>query len=134
MSAVASERVMYHVTMANRASLLRHGLDWRRCPIRVGEGYEDLPRGNYLWPTLASAYAWAEYGEFPYILRVDVSGIRLKRDPYWDNLDETDIDYAMFVGPRGGAPRAFYSEQPISPERLELIDVVSFRHSIKLAA
>lgn len=124
MSDSVPARVMYHTTSAPHRSLMRHGLDWQRAGAEPGPGCEDQPAGNYLWPTLAAAEAWARYGLHPRIYRVDVAGIRLKRDPFWDNLPEDDADYVPFVGPRGGAPRAYYTPDPIEPHRLVLLKTV----------
>jgi hypothetical protein len=125
---------MYHVSMAPRSQLLRHGIDFRRAGNSYDENegfYGDSPPANYLWPTLAAAQRWAErYCENARIYAVDVSGLPLHRDLFWDDLPKDDIDYQNFIGPRGGRPSAHYSEQPIPPERLRLLKPVARREPI----
>lgn len=117
---------MFHASMAPKEQILGRGLDYRR----AGKSYEgdeglfgDSPPANYLWPTLTAAQRWAKgYCEDARIYAVNVSGLPLRRDRFWDDLPEGDIDYRSFIGPRGGRPAAHYSEAPIPPARLRLLE------------
>jgi len=116
---------MYHVTATSPAQLRRHGLDYRRTGFARGDyEFAHLPQGNYLWPTLASARTWASGAEREMlIVAVDVSGLHLHRDPYWDGLPKRHPHYRAYVGPRGGQPSAFYSDRPIPASRLLVFEL-----------
>jgi hypothetical protein len=117
-------RVMYHVSAATHASIARHGLDHRRGRLAEADDgdYGDSPPANYLWPTLAAARTWEEgYCPNGRIYTVDVAGLPLRRDLYFEGLPDDDADLLAFVGPRGGRPQAFYSDRPIAADRLSLL-------------
>jgi len=127
-------RVMYHVTTAPLEELLAHGIDYRRAGKNYGPdegGFGDSPPANYLWPTIEQARVWAdvycEFCEQVALIAVEVGGLRLRRDRFWDDLPVWDVDYLNFVGPRGGAPRAYYTETPISPSRLRPVNATANR-------
>jgi len=118
-------KVLYHVTMAPAREIELHGIDYRR----AGKSYEEDeglfldPPANYLWPTLRAAERWARCycrGSAS-IYAVDVAGLSLRRDRFWDGLPAGSRHYRNFVGPRGGRPRAYYSEEPLAAGRLRLV-------------
>ena len=120
---------MYHVTDSSPEELYAHGIDHRRGSR--SQVYDDeshgyyrygSPPANYFWPTLSAAQVWArDYVEGATIIAVDLSGFTLHRDRFWDNLPADDADYVAFVGPRGGAPRAYYTRQSIPARRLRTL-------------
>jgi hypothetical protein len=104
----STPQVMYHVAPSDsRDSILQYGLDH----ARGADASIEAPEGNYLWGDEHSAhdYAAMKYFDFhvPYdVWRVRHEGLPLVGDPYLGSPPE---DAAM-------------TTQPISPDRLELMD------------
>jgi 2'-5' RNA ligase len=129
---IASEKIarttMYHVTWEPHDKLMQEGLDYRKKPS-VNWDHPEFRRqnpwyrpGNYLWDTLDNAKTYNDfYGGNGNIYAVDASGVRLNQDPYFHQLDPDDIDYQDFIGPHG-YHGAFFTQDPISPDRLHLLD------------
>jgi 2'-5' RNA ligase len=110
---VAAPQVMYHVAAsADRDSIQRLGLvspHFRNDPDAVQEA-------NYFWSDYDTALSMFEDGSPNIdIWAVDVNGLRLIPDPEYDRVENgLPEDYP-------GVGKAFYTLDPIGPERLSLV-------------
>jgi hypothetical protein len=117
--------VMYHVTdRANRESIGRHGLDWRRMGAVPGIAGSRAPehRGVFLAEDLEVVKFFVEMGQSNERHEIDV----------WEVSLDLDVELSE-EEPSPCTPLVRHADgflcylEPIPPERLRLIDPAAFR-------
>lgn len=111
---------LFHVTdAANRESVRRHGLDWRRMSTTPGIAGSEAPEceGVFLARDSWEAKWFVEMGRRRGVTTIDV----------WEVSLDLDVDLSRDLPP--GGPLVdhqdghLYCTQPIPPQQLKLIDV-----------
>lgn len=87
-SVKTARTTMYHATrMQNRKRIMAEGL--LASKDESGKLWENSPEGNYFWDTPEQASRYAQRSVMmsdPDIWAVDVTGLNLKEDPYFSDL------------------------------------------------
>ena len=113
---------LFHATDVSPDQIQSHGIDWQQGRWTEHENYTEhgLPTGNYFWETFDQADRWAQRINAKYIYAVDVNGLHLIADPYFNNLPEEDDDWQAHMAPHGG-PGAFVSFDAVPPDKIKAI-------------
>jgi hypothetical protein len=117
---------MFHVTdRANRASIERHGLDWRKMGGQAGIAGSGVPEEEaiFLAEDLSVARFFVEMGGWHDLHDIDV----------WEVSLDLEVDLSS-ENPSPGTPLVRHEDgflcyrRPIPPERLKLVDRESLRN------
>lgn len=123
-TAKTAATTMYHTTWAPHEIVMRDGINYEQGgqPSEWVYNEMEMPRGNYLWdnPDSAIQYGNEDFHVRPFnIYRVNASGLHLAEDPWFDKMPDTKDEWQT----PSGHPGAFYTLDPIPPDRLEPVHI-----------